>query len=87
VRGRGVTLTTHSHLVPRSRMSRSYTSSPPQAPPWRVAGLLYKIPFCNVDLFFNLNSNRKELIDAMYSSYWESVVRYTTKQTNKQTNE
>jgi hypothetical protein len=27
--GRGVTLTTHSHLVPRSRMSRSYTSSPP----------------------------------------------------------
>jgi len=29
------------HLVPRSRMSRSCTSSPPQAPPWRVAGLLY----------------------------------------------
>jgi hypothetical protein len=28
-RGRGVTLTTH--LVPRSRMSRSYTSSPPSA--------------------------------------------------------
>jgi hypothetical protein len=27
-RGRGVTLTTHLHLVPRSRMSRSYTSSP-----------------------------------------------------------
>jgi hypothetical protein len=27
------------HLVPRSRMSRSYISSPPQAPPWRVAGL------------------------------------------------
>jgi hypothetical protein len=25
---RGVTLTTHLHLVPRSRMSRSYTSSP-----------------------------------------------------------
>jgi hypothetical protein len=22
-------------------MSRSYTSSPPQAPPWRVEGLLY----------------------------------------------
>jgi hypothetical protein len=29
-RGRGVTLTTHPHLVPRSRMSRSYTSSPPK---------------------------------------------------------
>jgi hypothetical protein len=25
----GVTLTTHPHLVPRSRMSRSYTTSPP----------------------------------------------------------
>jgi hypothetical protein len=30
-RGRGVTLTTHPHLVPMSRMSRSYTSSPPSA--------------------------------------------------------
>jgi hypothetical protein len=30
-RGRGVTLTTHPHLVPRSRMSSSYTSSPPSA--------------------------------------------------------
>jgi hypothetical protein len=28
-RGPGVTLTTHPHLVPRSRMSRSYISSPP----------------------------------------------------------
>jgi hypothetical protein len=30
-RGRGVTLTIYLHLVPRSRMSRSYTSSPPSA--------------------------------------------------------
>jgi hypothetical protein len=29
--GRNVMLTTHPHLVPRSRMSRSYTSSPPSA--------------------------------------------------------
>jgi hypothetical protein len=29
-RGQGVTLTTHPHLVPRSRMSRSYISSPPK---------------------------------------------------------
>jgi len=29
-RGRGVTLTTHPHLVPRSWMSRKYTSSPPK---------------------------------------------------------
>jgi hypothetical protein len=28
-RGRGVTLTTHPHLVPRSKISRSYTASPP----------------------------------------------------------
>jgi hypothetical protein len=27
--GRGVMLTTHPHLVPRLRMSRSYTSPPP----------------------------------------------------------
>jgi hypothetical protein len=29
-RGRGVTLTTHPHLVPRSRISRNYTASPPK---------------------------------------------------------
>jgi hypothetical protein len=28
--GRGVTLTTHPHLMPRSSMSRSYTCSPPK---------------------------------------------------------
>jgi hypothetical protein len=32
--GRGVTLTAHPHLVPRSRMSRRYTSSPA----WRQNG-------------------------------------------------
>jgi hypothetical protein len=30
-RGRGVTLAIHHHLVPRSRMSRTYTSPPPQS--------------------------------------------------------
>jgi hypothetical protein len=39
--GRGVTLATHTHLVPRLRMSRSCTSSPPHVPPWRVAGQFY----------------------------------------------
>jgi hypothetical protein len=29
-RSRGVTLTTRPHLVPRSSMSRSYTSTPPK---------------------------------------------------------
>jgi hypothetical protein len=36
-RGRGVTLTTHPHIMPRSRMSRSYTSSPPK----RLHGMLW----------------------------------------------
>jgi hypothetical protein len=40
-RGRGVTLASHSHLVPRSRIGKTCTSSPPHAPPWRVVGLLY----------------------------------------------
>jgi hypothetical protein len=44
-RGRGVTLSTHLHLVPRSGMSRSYISCPP-APPWRVAGLLCFFLYC-----------------------------------------
>jgi hypothetical protein len=35
--GRRVTLTTHPHLVPRSKMSRSYTSSLP-APPYLCCG-------------------------------------------------
>jgi hypothetical protein len=38
-RGRDVTLTAHPHLVPKSRMSRSYTPLP-QASPWRVVGQL-----------------------------------------------
>jgi hypothetical protein len=42
--GRVVTLTTHSRLVPRSRMSKSYTSSPPKRLPvvrWGSSALLY----------------------------------------------
>jgi hypothetical protein len=39
-RDRSVTLTTHPHLMPRSRMSRSYTSLP-AAPPWCVVGLIF----------------------------------------------
>jgi hypothetical protein len=52
-RGRGVTLTTYSHLALRSRMSRSYTSSLPSAT-WRVAGLLcYDIVTYSWVLFHN----------------------------------
>jgi hypothetical protein len=37
-RSQGVTLTTHPHLGPSSRMSRSYTSPPSNS--WRVVGHL-----------------------------------------------
>jgi hypothetical protein len=41
-RGRDVTLTTHPHLVPRSRRSRSYTSSPPRTSmAWSRTASLY----------------------------------------------
>jgi hypothetical protein len=41
IRGRGVTLTTHPHLVPTTWMSRSYTSSPSLRLCRCVVGLLY----------------------------------------------
>jgi hypothetical protein len=40
-RGRGVMLTTHPLLVPRSRKSRSCTTCHPNAPLWSVTGPLY----------------------------------------------
>jgi hypothetical protein len=53
--GRGVTLTTHPNLVPRSRMSRSYTSSLPQAPSRRVVGQLFNTR-CHNSEDYNPNS-------------------------------
>jgi hypothetical protein len=46
-RGRGVTLITHPHLVPRSRMSRSYTPLPPSASmACSGTALLFTLLFC-----------------------------------------
>jgi hypothetical protein len=45
-RGSGVTLITHPHLGPRSRMSRSYTSSPPSAA-MACSGTLYLYSNCS----------------------------------------
>jgi hypothetical protein len=45
-RGRGVTLTTHPHLVPRSRLNRSYTSSP-RCGLHGLAGILYLLQSAN----------------------------------------
>jgi hypothetical protein len=44
-RGRGVTLTSHPHLVPRSWVSRSYTSSLPCASIACVVGQLYLVEY------------------------------------------
>jgi hypothetical protein len=41
-RGRDVSLTSHPHLMPTSKMNRSYTP-PPQETPWCAVGLLYFI--------------------------------------------
>jgi hypothetical protein len=62
-RGRGVTLTTHPDLVPRSRMSRSYTSSPTK--PLRgvqwdsfIFIITLLLPPCfNVRIHFGIRSN------------------------------
>jgi hypothetical protein len=57
-RGLGVTLTTHPHLVPRWRMSRSYTSFPPTAATYCVlnsfvlAGLAYSLELPNLGTFY-----------------------------------
>jgi hypothetical protein len=49
-RGRGVTLTTRPHLVPRSRMSRSCTSSSPPNASMACSGTAY-LPIKNAILF------------------------------------
>jgi hypothetical protein len=41
-------------------MSRSYISSPPQAPPWRVAGLLYLFLCVFID-FWSCSYPRKNI--------------------------
>jgi hypothetical protein len=53
-RGRGVMLTTHPYLVPRSWMSRSYTALPPSASmACRGTALFFLNPFWKSDLPHN----------------------------------
>jgi hypothetical protein len=58
-RGRGVTLTTHPHLFPRSRMSRSCTSSPPKS----LCGVLWdSFSFSNettINMFFHESGHKR----------------------------
>jgi hypothetical protein len=56
-RGRGVTLITHPLLVPRSRMSRSYTSCPPHEPPTACSGTALQ----SLDFLVSLNVSVKSL--------------------------
>jgi hypothetical protein len=77
-RGRGMTLTTHPHLVSRSRMSRSYTSSPPQAPPWRVAGLLYFALFIYLFVVYLMTLLRPDSVERksnMWMMTWKGYGR------------
>jgi hypothetical protein len=65
-RGRGVTLTTHPHLVPRSTMSRSYTSSPPNAS-MACSGTAYltcllALPLLSCSLLASLHKGLMKLI-------------------------
>jgi hypothetical protein len=62
-RGRGVTLTTHPHLVPRLSMSRSYTSSSLHVPPWHVAGQLYFFTCIREVIGCNLSRYKTTLTD------------------------
>jgi hypothetical protein len=64
--GRGVTLTTHPHLVPRLRMSRSYTFSPPCAS-MACSGTAFtscKRSCCNKDTPLHLVSRSKTSLQA-----------------------
>jgi hypothetical protein len=51
-RGRSVTLITHPHLVPKSIMSRSYTSSPPRATMACSGTTLLFFLLCYVKIYF-----------------------------------
>jgi hypothetical protein len=58
-RGRGVTLTTHPHLVLGSWMSRSYTSSHPSASKACSGTALMK--YCNIPIFTTLLPRIREI--------------------------
>jgi hypothetical protein len=83
-RGRGVTLTTHPHLLSRSRMSRSYNSSPPSA----------FVACSRTALALDLNnylcnftkSMLTRILDSWLSSTWLSTCLYGIKALTKHRN-
>jgi hypothetical protein len=58
-----VTLTTYPHLVPRSRMSRSYTSSPPK----HLHGVSwYSFSFFNVSIY--------TIPSCLFPFFWQYII-------------
>jgi hypothetical protein len=81
-RGRGVTLTTHAHLVPRSRMSRSYTSFLPK----RFHGVWWN-SFC-MDMKLDLSRSGKNTEGTLFRN--KNILKEdgeSNKNTDKSNNE
>jgi hypothetical protein len=68
-RGRGMTLTTNPPLVPRSWMSRGYTSSPP-APSWVSCGTALPLHFTKKKCTRKNNNNNNN--NEVYR--WQNIV-------------
>jgi hypothetical protein len=68
-RGRGVMLTTHSHLVPRSWMSRIYTSSP-LMPPYVCCGTA--LPLLLLQWFYH--SNLQNFRTLKTRAFWDTTL-------------
>jgi hypothetical protein len=84
-RGRGVTLSIHPRLVPRSRgVGAILPLPPPQAPPWRVAGPLYfTLPIKSVCRAKLINVKPAELVKNVI--YVSAVCRRLTQATDIET--
>jgi hypothetical protein len=67
-RGRGMTQTTHPHVVPRSWMSTSYTPLPP-APPCACCGTALPFPCLEKTSVFPTNLR----IPGLYNNFHKSV--------------
>jgi hypothetical protein len=67
--GRGVMLTTHPHIVPRSRISRIYTPLPPSATMACSGTALLFLTVCSKNVEQSLYTPWRRLGERRYSSY------------------
>jgi hypothetical protein len=68
-RGRGVKMTTHPHLMPRSRMSRSYVSPSPRTPIgalWECFTLPWSLNWNSSILMGNRKTNWQLMLPALF---------------------